>query len=35
MPNLEFEKTQDINTKDVVHQIVDKAKLVIDDYKQK
>ena len=34
MPNLEFEKAQDINTKDVVHQIVDKAKLVLDDYKQ-
>ncbi len=34
MPNLEFEKTQDINTKDVVHQIVDKAKVIVDDYKQ-
>lgn len=34
MPNMKFEKAPDIDNKEIIQQIVDKVKLVVDDYKQ-
>lgn len=34
MPSIEFKEIQDINPKDLIYQISNKAKIILDDYKQ-